>query len=488
MRTLSEILSNIDGLEITGRLDLEIAGIAFDSRKVEKGFLFIALPGTHVDGHQYINPSIEKGAVAVLCSVLPETANPAITWILSGNPAETLGFIASNFYGNPSRQLKVVGVTGTNGKTTTATLLYRLFTELGYKSGLLSTVCNYIVDQPIHATHTTPDQVQIHDLMARMVGAGCLYCFMEVSSHSVDQYRIAGIDFDGGIFSNLTHDHLDYHKTFAVYRDAKKKFFDQLPEKAFALTNIDDKNGLFMLQNCKARKLTYSSRTLADFKVKVLESHFDGMLLNINGSETWVHFVGDFNAYNLLAVYGAAVSLGAEKNEVLRILSMLRPVDGRFETFRSPMGVFAVVDYAHTPDAVKNVLNSINGVKSGNEMIITVVGAGGDRDKTKRPEMAFEAVTGSDRVILTSDNPRSEEPEQIIADMLVGIPANLRSKVLSITNRKEAIRTACMMARPGDIILIAGKGHEDYQEIKGVKYHFDDREVVREIFSLTSNN
>lgn len=488
MRTLSEILSNIGGLEITGRLDLEIAGIAFDSRKVEKGFLFIALPGTHVDGHQYINSSIEKGAVAVLCSVLPETANPAITWILSGNPAETLGFVASNFYGNPSRQLKVVGVTGTNGKTTTATLLYRLFTELGYKSGLLSTVCNYIVDQPIHATHTTPDQVQIHDLMARMVSAGCLYCFMEVSSHSVDQDRIAGIDFDGGIFSNLTHDHLDYHKTFAVYRDAKKKFFDQLPEKAFALTNIDDKNGLFMLQNCKARKLTYSSRTLADFKVKVLESYFDGMLLNINGAEAWVHFVGDFNAYNLLAVYGAAVSLGADKSEVLRIISMLRPVDGRFETFRSPMGVFAVVDYAHTPDAVKNVLNSINGVKSGNEMIITVVGAGGDRDKTKRPEMAFEAVTGSDRVILTSDNPRSEEPEQIIADMLVGIPANLRSKVLSITNRKEAIRTACMMARPGDIILIAGKGHEDYQEIKGVKYHFDDREVVREIFSLTSNN
>ncbi len=488
MKTLSEIVKDINGLEITGNTGCRIAGIASDSRAVEKDYLFIAVPGTHVDGHQYIDSAIEKGAVAILCSVLPEVANPAITWVVSPDPAEALGYVASNFYGNPSLRMKVVGVTGTNGKTTTATLLYRLFTELGQPSGLLSTVCNYIGQERIPATHTTPDPIRIQQLMAEMVAAGCTYCFMEVSSHAIDQKRISGIDFDGGIFSNLTHDHLDYHKTFAAYRDAKKKFFDQLSDKAFALTNIDDKNGLFMQQNCKAAKLTYSVRSMADFKVKVLESHFDGMLLNLDGSEIWVHFVGNFNAYNLLAVYGAAVSLGADRNEVLRILSMLRPVDGRFETFRSPMGVFAVVDYAHTPDAVKNVLNSINDVKSGNEMVLTVVGAGGDRDKTKRPEMALEAVNASDRVILTSDNPRSEDPEQIIADMLAGVPTNLRSKVLTITNRKEAIRTACMMARPGDIILIAGKGHEDYQEIKGVKHHFDDREVVREIFNLTANN
>jgi UDP-N-acetylmuramoyl-L-alanyl-D-glutamate--2,6-diaminopimelate ligase len=488
MKILSEIVKDIKGLKIIGNLNIEIAGIAFDSRKVEPGFLFVAIPGTHVDGHQYINISIEKGTVAILCSQLPETKNEKITWIVADDPAETLGFMASNFFGNPSKQMKVVGVTGTNGKTTTATLLYRLFTELGHASGLLSTVCNHVGTEQLHATHTTPDQLQIHSLMAQMVAADCEYCFMEVSSHAVDQKRIAGIDFDGAIFTNLTHDHLDYHKTFAVYRDAKKKFFDQLPAKAFALTNVDDKNGMFMLQNCDAQKLTYSVRTMADFKVKVLESHFDGMLLNIDGAELWAHFVGNFNAYNLLAVYGSSVSLGADKNEVLRVMSMLRPVDGRFETFRSPMGVFAVVDYAHTPDAVKNVLNSINDVKSGNEMVITVVGAGGDRDKTKRPEMAAEAVGASDRVILTSDNPRSEEPEAIIADMLAGVPNNLRTKVLTITNRKEAIRTACMMARPGDIVLIAGKGHEDYQEIKGVKYHFDDREVVREIFNQNSYN
>jgi UDP-N-acetylmuramoyl-L-alanyl-D-glutamate--2,6-diaminopimelate ligase len=488
MKILSEILEGINGLKIIGNNNYKIAGLAFDSRKVESGFLFFAVPGTHVDGHQYISSSIEKGAVAILCSQLPSEPNPGITWIVSSDPAEALGIAASNFYGNPSSRMKVVGVTGTNGKTTTATLLYRLFTELGHESGLISTVCNNIGKRQLPSTHTTPDPLQIHDLMAQMVTAGCEYCFMEVSSHAVDQQRIAGIDFDGGVFTNLTHDHLDYHKTFAVYRDAKKKFFDQLKSTAFALTNVDDKNGMFVLQNCAAQKLTYSVRTLADFKVKVLESHFDGMLLNINGAELWVHFVGNFNAYNLLAVYGVAVSLGADKNEVLRIMSMLRPVDGRFETFRSPLGVFAVVDYAHTPDAVKNVLTSINEVKSGNEMVITVVGAGGDRDKTKRPEMAAEAVNASDRVILTSDNPRSEEPEMIIADMLAGVSLNLRSKVLTITNRKEAIRTACMMARPGDIILIAGKGHEDYQEIKGIKYHFDDREVVREIFGLTSNN
>ena len=389
---------------------------------------------------------------------------------------------------NPSSKMKIVGITGTNGKTTTATLLYRLFKELGYKVGLLSTVCNYIDDQKIEATHTTPDPLETQKLMTEMVAAGCTYCFMEVSSHAIDQDRTAGIDFDGGVFTNLTHDHLDYHKTFAEYRDAKKKFFDQLGSKAFAITNTDDKNGLVMLQNTSARKITYAGRTMADFKVKVIESHFDGMLISIDGTEVWTHFVGNFNAYNLLAVYGAAISLGAAKEEVLRVISMLKPVDGRFETFISPTGIYAVVDYAHTPDAIKNVLSAINEVRTGNETLFTIVGAGGDRDKTKRPEMAFEAAVASDRVILTSDNPRSEDPEVIISDMLKGVPANKAAIVLSITNRKDAIRTACMMAKPGDILLIAGKGHEDYQEIKGVKHHFDDREVIREIFNVTNPN
>jgi UDP-N-acetylmuramoyl-L-alanyl-D-glutamate--2,6-diaminopimelate ligase len=349
-------------------------------------------------------------------------------------------------------------------------------------------VCNYIGEKKIVATHTTPDALQLQETMAEMVADGCTFCFMEVSSHAVDQQRIAGINFDGAIFSNLTHDHLDYHKTFAEYRDAKKKFFDLLPAEAFALTNVDDKNGLVMLQNCKAHRYTYSALTMADFKVKVIESHFGGMLLNINGKEFWNHFAGNFNAYNLLSVYATAVLLGAEPEEILRVMSLLKPVDGRFEIFRSPAGYFAVVDYAHTPDALKNVLSTINEAKTGDQLVFCVVGAGGDRDKTKRPEMAAEAVRASDRVILTSDNPRSEEPEQIIADMMAGVPAGMRSKVLAITNRKEAIRTACMMAHKGDIILIAGKGHEDYQEIKGIKYHFDDREIVKEIFNTSTLN
>jgi len=485
---LSELLIGIEGLTVTGKPDLTIEGIAFDSRRVGYGFLFAALPGTTVDGHQFIQVAIEKGAVAILCEQLPEIQDANITWIQCSNSSKVLGQIASKYYGNPSEGMKVVGITGTNGKTTTATLLYKLFKELGNKAGLLSTVCNYIDNEQLPATHTTPDPLQIQELMAKMAVAGCEYCFMEVSSHAIDQDRISGIKFEGGVFTNLTHDHLDYHKTFIAYRDAKKKFFDQLSSAAFSLTNIDDKNGMVMLQNTSADKLTYSGKALADFKVKVLESHFDGMLININGSEVWTHFVGNFNAYNLLAVYGTAVALGANKDEVLRVMSLLRPVDGRFETFRSPMGIFAVVDYAHTPDAIKNVLSSINEVRTGNETLFTVVGAGGDRDRTKRPEMAFEAATASDRVILTSDNPRSEDPEAIIAEMQKGIPANKHSKVVSITNRKEAIRTACLMAKPGDIILIAGKGHENYQEIKGVKHHFDDREIVREIFNLTSEN
>ena len=488
MKTLSEVLNGIDSLTIIGETNFAVEGIAFDSRKVGAGFLFAALPGTAVDGHRFIPVAIAKGARAVLCEQLPENPDKNTTWIKVANSSVALGLAASNFYGNPSSAMKIVGITGTNGKTTTATLLYRLFKELGQKAGLFSTVCNYVDNKQFASTHTTPDPLQIQELMAEMVAAGCTYCFMEVSSHAIDQDRTAGIDFDGGVFTNLTHDHLDYHKTFAEYRNAKKKFFDQLSPEAFAITNIDDKNGLFMLQNTAARKLTYAGRTLADFKVKVIESHFDGMLISIDGTEVWTHFVGNFNAYNLLAVYGAAISLGANREEVLRIISLLKPVDGRFETFVSPIGIFAVVDYAHTPDAIKNVLSAINEVRTGNETLFTVVGAGGDRDKTKRPEMAFEAAVASDKVILTSDNPRSEDPEVIISEMVKGVPANKTANVVTITNRKEAIRTACMMARPGDIILIAGKGHEDYQEIKGVKHHFDDREVIREIFNITNQN
>jgi UDP-N-acetylmuramoyl-L-alanyl-D-glutamate--2,6-diaminopimelate ligase len=488
MMILSEILTAVGQITVAGDTNCAIEGIAFDSRKVRNGFLFAALPGTTVDGHRFIATAIANGAKAILCEQLPEQLDKTITWIQAANSSRALGQLASNFHRNPSSVMKIVGITGTNGKTTTATLLYRLFKMLGYKVGLLSTVCNYIDDKVIPATHTTPDPLQIQELMAEMVAAGCTYCFMEVSSHAIDQDRISGIDFDGALFTNLTHDHLDYHKTFAEYRDAKKKFFDQLSSDAFAITNIDDKNGLFMLQNTVAKKLTYAAKTMADFKVKVVESHFDGMLIKIDDTEVWTHFVGNFNAYNLLAVYGAAVSLKAEKEEVLRIISMLKPVDGRFETFISPIGIYAVVDYAHTPDAIKNVLSAINEVRTGNETLFTIVGAGGDRDKTKRPEMAYEASIASDKVILTSDNPRSEDPEVIIAEMLVGVPANKRSNVVAITNRREAIRTACMMAKPGDIMLIAGKGHEDYQEIKGVKHHFDDREVVREIFSVTNQN
>ena len=488
MKNLNEILSGLSGLEVSGFTDIPVAGVAFDSRKVKPGFLFVAVPGTQVDGHQFIDSAIADGAVAIVCETMPEKPSPDVTWIQCENSALTLGEVASRFFGEPSAQMKVVGVTGTNGKTTIATLLYQLFGMLGYKTGLLSTICNYVDDKKRPSTHTTPDPVQIHELMAEMVAVGCSYCFMEVSSHAIHQQRIAGIQFDGGIFTNLTHDHLDYHKTFIEYRNAKKLFFDGLNKGSFALTNADDKNGMVMLQNTAAQKLTYSMRSLADFRVKVLESHFDGMLLSVDGTEVWSHFVGNFNAMNLLAVYGTAVSLGAEKVEVLQQMSLLKSVDGRFEIIRSPLGVFAIVDYAHTPDALKNVLSSINEIRTRNETLFTVVGAGGDRDKTKRPEMAQEAASASDRVVLTADNPRSEDPEEIIADMMKGVEAHQRNKVLAISNRKEAIRTAAMMARPGDIILVAGKGHETYQEIKGVKHHFDDREVIREIFGVTGQN
>lgn len=482
MKTLEGILSGIEFELVAGSLSAAVGQIQFDSRKVKAGDVFVATSGTHVDGHDFIGKAVECGAVAIVAE-RSDVECGAATLVTIENTAAALGVMASNYYGNPSKNLKVVGVTGTNGKTTIATLLYKLFMKLGYNAGLISTIKYYVGEEEFSSSHTTPDSLQIQSLMAKMVEAGCEYCFMEVSSHAIHQDRIAGIDFQGGIFTNLTHDHLDYHKTFAEYLKAKKKFFDNLPASAFALTNADEKNGKVMLQNTKALKKAYGLKTLADFKCKVLEKHLDGMLLLIDGQEVWTHFSGIFNAYNLMAVYASAILLGEEVDKVLPLISELRPVAGRFEILRSPDGKYAIVDYAHTPDALKNVLSGISEIRTGNEQVITVVGAGGDRDKTKRPVMAKEAVLQSDKVILTSDNPRSEVPEQIIADMEAGVEAHQRKKVLSIVNRKEAIRTACMMAAPGDIILVAGKGHEDYQEINGVKHHFDDKEVISEIFN-----
>ena len=482
MKQLTEILAGIEICESIGDLGILVGGIQFDSRKVKQGDVFVAVKGTHVDGHLFVTKAIEQGAVAVVCEIMPENVPSGIVVARINHTQFNFGKIASAWFNHPSANLKVAGVTGTNGKTTIATLLYKTFSLLGYKVGLISTIKYYVGEEEFQATHTTPDALQIQELMAKMVDAGCEYCFMEVSSHAIDQDRISGIQFDGGIFTNLTHDHLDYHLTFAEYLKAKKKFFDNLSDTAFALTNLDDKNGMVMLQNTRALKQTYSLRSLANFHCKILEKHFDGMLLSIDGSEVWTHFTGVFNASNLLAVIGAALLLGADRDEMLRILSELRPVSGRFEIIRSPEGKYAVVDYAHTPDAIQNVLSGITEIRTGNEQVITVIGAGGDRDKTKRPKMAAEAVKLSDKVILTSDNPRSEEPEQILADMEVGVEAHQKHKVLSIVNRKEAIKTACMLARSGDIVLVAGKGHEDYQEIKGIKYHFDDKEVINEIF------
>ena len=482
MKTLKDILSGIEFELVAGSLSTPVGQIQFDSRKVKAGDVFVATSGTHVDGHDFIPKAIESGATIIIAERADVPVGDACLVTLK-NTAAALGVIAANFHGNPSQNLRVVGVTGTNGKTTIATLLYKLFIKLGYKAGLISTIKYYVGEDEFPATHTTPDSLQIQSLMAKMVEAGCEYCFMEVSSHAIDQDRIAGIKFEGGIFTNLTHDHLDYHKTFAEYLKAKKKFFDNLPASAFALTNADEKNGKVMLQNTNALQKSYGLKSLADFKCKVIEKHLDGMLLAIDGREVWTHFSGIFNAYNLMAVYGSAILLGEDVEKVLPLISELRPVAGRFEILRSPDGKYAIVDYAHTPDALKNVLNGISEIRTGNEQVITVVGAGGDRDKTKRPVMAKEAVMQSDRVILTSDNPRTEVPEQIIADMEAGVEPHVRKKVLSIVNRKEAIRTACMLAKTGDIILVAGKGHEDYQEIKGVKHHFDDKEVIAEIFN-----
>ena len=484
---LKEILTNVEVLNVLGDTDIEVTGVNIDSRRIEAGHLFVAIPGTQTDGHKFIPKAIELGAVAVLCEYFPNKREPGVTYIAVASTEDCVGEVATRFYGDPSRKLKLVGVTGTNGKTTIATLLYNMFRKFGHKCGLLSTVCNYIEDEAIPADHTTPDPIELNCLLARMVEAGCEYAFMECSSHAIAQKRIGGLRFAGGLFTNLTRDHLDYHKTFENYRNAKKAFFDGLDKGAFAITNADDKNGLFMVQNTKATVKTYSTRTVADFKAKIIECHFEGMYLDINGKEVGVQFIGKFNVSNLLAVYGAAVMLGKQPDDILLILSTLKSVNGRLEPIRSPEGYTAIVDYAHTPDALENVLNAIREVLDGKGRVITVCGAGGNRDKGKRPLMAREAVKQSDRVIITSDNPRFEEPQDIINDMLAGLDAHQMKKVVSIVDRREAIRTACMMAEKGDVILIAGKGHEDYQEIQGVKHHFDDKEVVREIFGIKSN-
>ena len=479
---LSEVLKNIVILESVGKTDIEICGIQIDSRKIEAGHLFIAVCGTQADGHQYLGKAIAQGATAVVCQQLPEDLPAGVTFIRIEDTEDATGKIATQFYGNPSTQLKLVGVTGTNGKTTIATLLYEIFTAFGYKCGLCSTVCNYIGERAIAADHTTPDAITLNQLLSQMVKEGCQYAFMECSSHAIHQKRIGGLRFEGGIFTNLTRDHLDYHKTFENYRDAKKAFFDGLDKSAFAITNLDDKNGLFMTQNTSATVKTYSQTRMADFHAKITEMTFEGMELNVNGQDVYVPLVGKFNVSNLLAIFGAAVMLGKEPTEVLTVLSSVRSVSGRFEALRSPKGFTAIVDYAHTPDALVNVLNAIDEILCHRGEVITVCGAGGNRDKGKRPLMAHEAARLSDKVIITSDNPRFEEPQDIINDMLAGITDEERGKVLSIVDRKEAIRTACMLAKKGDVILVAGKGHENYQEIKGVKHHFDDKEVVLEIF------
>ncbi len=482
---LSDVLQKVNPLEVKGDLTTDISGVNMDSRLVKAGDLFIAVKGTQTDGHAFIRKALEQGAIAVLVSEpIPADTPIGVTFVRVSDTEDAVGKVATQFFGNPSRHLTLVGVTGTNGKTTIATLLYNMFRKLGYKCGLCSTVCNYIDDEAVATEHTTPDPISLNNLLGRMVATGCTYAFMECSSHAIQQKRIGGLEFAGGIFTNLTRDHLDYHKTFDNYRDAKKAFFDGLPKTAFAITNADDKNGSVMVQNTNATVSTYSTRTIADFKGRILEESIEGMLLDVDGHEVSVRFVGRFNVSNLLAVYGAAVRLGVPAEEALRILSELQPVNGRFETIRSPKGVSAVIDYAHTPDALANVLSAINEVMHGKGRIITVCGAGGNRDKGKRPLMAQEAANRSDRVIITSDNPRFEEPQDIIADMLAGLDNEQIQKVLSITDRREAIRAAVMMATPGDVILIAGKGHEPYQDIKGVKHHFDDHEEVRAAFCI----
>jgi UDP-N-acetylmuramoyl-L-alanyl-D-glutamate--2,6-diaminopimelate ligase len=487
MKKLKDILYKAGIMEVIGSTDIEVSSIAFDSRKVERNGLFIAVKGTQNDGHKFISQTISSGAIAIVCEELPKEKNKSVVYIKVSDSESALGIIASNFYENPSEKLKLVGVTGTNGKTTTATLLHNLFLALGYNAGLISTVVYKIGKEDFPATHTTPDSIQLNKLMKQMVDAGCRYCFMEVSSHAVVQKRIAGLKFTGGIFTNITHDHLDYHKTFEEYLKAKKNFFDSLDSEAFALVNKDDQNGLVMLQNTSAQKKTYALKSPADFKCKIMESQFSGMLLNIDGSEIWTKLIGHFNAYNVLAVYATAILLGQEKLKVLTKLSALSSVDGRFQQVKSHSGIFGIVDYAHTPDALLNVLKTIREIRANDETIITVVGCGGDRDALKRPVMARIACEESDKVILTSDNPRSEDPDEIIRQMQKGVDRAYQKKVLSITDRREAIKTACSLASAGDIILVAGKGHEKYQEIKGVKYPFDDVKILNECLEMMNS-
>ena len=463
--------------------EVNVSSVNIDSRLVQEGGMFIAIKGTQADGHAYIPAAEEKGATAIVCEEMPEKQNPAVAYVVVPDAQAVAGKLATTFYGNPSQSLKLVGVTGTNGKTTIATLLYDLFREMGHKCGLLSTVCNYIDGEAYPSTHTTPDAISLNRLLAQMVEAGCEYAFMEVSSHALAQERVGGLEFAGAIFTNLTRDHMDFHETMENYLKAKKSFFDNLPRNAFAITNLDDKNGPVMVQNCRGDVKNYSTRTICDYRARLVETHLDGMILEFNNREFSTMLTGRFNISNLLAIYGAAVELGKDPEEVLRVLSTLRPVSGRFETLHSTDGISAIVDYAHTPDALKNVLGTINEVLRGKGNIITVVGAGGNRDKGKRPIMATEAVKGSNRVILTSDNPRFEEPQDIINDMLTGLSDEQKKNVISIVDRKEAIRTACALAQKGDVILVAGKGHEDYQDAKGVKHHFDDKEIIREIFN-----
>lgn len=484
MRYLSDILTDVPFTELQGSADVEITAVVFDSRKVVPGCLFVAVRGTVVDGHDYIEQAVKQGAAAVICEDLPAHVTGEVDFLMVTDSSKVLGTVAANFYNNPSDKLKLVGVTGTNGKTTVATLLYQLFRELGYKCGLLSTVENQINGEIVPSTHTTPDPVELNSLLNDMVEQGCDYCFMEVSSHAVVQHRIEGLAFSGGIFTNLTHDHLDYHKTFDNYLKAKKAFFDGLPKSAFALTNADDRNGNVMLQNTKAHRKSYGLKNMADYRAKILENQFGGLLLLIDGDEVWFRMVGSFNAYNLLAVYTTAMLLEQDKAKVLTALSKLKGAEGRFDYVVASNKTIGIVDYAHTPDAVQNVLSTIHDIRKGSEKVITVIGCGGDRDKAKRPVMAKVACEWSDKVILTSDNPRSEDPAAIIKDMEEGVDAAFKRATVSIADRREAIKTACMLAQPGDIILLAGKGHEKYQEIKGVKNHFDDKEELLNQFSL----
>ncbi|MEJ7558691.1 MAG: UDP-N-acetylmuramoyl-L-alanyl-D-glutamate--2,6-diaminopimelate ligase [Pedobacter sp.] len=481
---LQEVLYGVAIKELVGTTNREVAALVFDSRKVVAGSVFFAIKGTLVDGHGYIATTIAAGAEVIICEHLPEDRVDGLTYIQVADPSAALGVMASNFHGNPSAKIQLVGITGTNGKTTIATLLFKLFMELGYKVGLISTVQNQINDEVITATHTTPNPLALNELLDRMVAEGCGYCFMEVSSHAVVQHRIEGITFVGGVFSNITHDHLDFHGTFDNYIRAKRGFFDMLPKTAFALTNADDKNGMVMLQNSKATKKTYALKQLADYKATVIENSFNGLHLDVDGIEVFFKLVGSFNAYNLLAAYGTALLLGQDQLTVLTTLSRLDGAEGRFEYVSSKNGVIGIVDYAHTPDAVQNVLSTVQNIRKGNEQVITVIGCGGDRDKTKRPIMAQVACDWSDKVILTSDNPRTEDPQTIIQEMEQGVSPTNKRKTLSITDRKEAIKTACHLAKPGDIIIVAGKGHEKYQEVNGVRHHFDDKEILLEQFNL----